>query len=186
MTKLIRICVLIVGLMLPAIAECYEKNTPIEEQDMMPIPEGIKNLLFYVQRTPNKNTICYELNFDSKGALVTETPVHIFWIRYTENGEHKDLNFIQKKFAYGLKVKEIAKDNYDLRFVSYDKKPLYLKKATDGNYYVFTTISGKPAVLRRIYIKIDGGTFWSPNVLYIELKGQDVTTGQTIVERIKP
>jgi hypothetical protein len=63
---------------------------------------------------------------------------------------------------------------------------LYLKKAADDNYYVFANISGKQAVLKRIYIKIHGGTFWSPNVIYIELKGTDVTTGATILERIKP
>ena len=29
------------------------------------------------------------------------------------------------------------------------------------------------AILNRIFIKVDGGTFWSPNVVYMEMKGVD-------------
>ncbi len=156
-------------------------------QDTFPVPKSIPQLMFYIQRTPNTNTICYELNETSPGVLDEDEPIHIFWLRYAEeNGRRKELNFIQRKFAYGLKVKKQGKDNYDLWSVAYAKKPLHLQKATDNKYYVFTTINNKNAVLKRIFIKIDGGTFWSPNVVYIEMKGTDVVTGNTVVERIKP
>ncbi|MBL7681802.1 MAG: DUF4833 domain-containing protein [Flavipsychrobacter sp.] len=158
---------------------------PIEEQDSMPTPFGIENLLFYVQRTPNTNTIVYSLNIKN-GVLQDNNPVHIFWIRYADKGEHRELNFIQRKFAYGLTTKKTDKDRYELRFVSYDSFPLLLKKGTDGQFRVFTKIKGTDAILQRIYIKINGGTFWYPNVVYIELKGNDATTGATVIERIKP
>ncbi|HEY1031507.1 MAG TPA: DUF4833 domain-containing protein [Flavipsychrobacter sp.] len=179
---------LLACLLLGAVDKTAVANTlmPVfEEQDTMPIPSGIKNMLFYVQRTPNKNTIVYELNLKN-GVLNANEPVHIFWLRYAEDGSRKELNFIQRKFAYGLNVKKLSKDNYEMRFLAYNKRPLYLKKAADDNYYVFANILGKQAVLKRIYIKINGGTFWSPNVIYIELKGTDVTTGATVLERIKP
>jgi phosphatidylglycerophosphate synthase len=165
----------------------YLPSAAIEPQDTFPVPKGISNMLFYLQRTPNTNTICYTLNLTNGGVLDEEDPVKVFWIRYaTEGGVHKDLNFIQRKFAYGVKVKKLAKDNYEIRSVAYSKKPLYLRKATDARYYMFATIGGKFSVLNRIYIKIDpGGTFWSPNVDYIELKGRVAATGETVVERIK-
>ncbi|MBP1650066.1 MAG: CDP-alcohol phosphatidyltransferase, partial [Bacteroidetes bacterium] len=47
-------------------------------------------------------------------------------------------------------------------------------------------IGNSLAVLDRIYIEIDGGTFWHPNVLYIELKGKDMVTGKEVKEQIKP
>lgn len=165
----------------------YLPSTVIEPQDTFPVPRNISNLLFYIQRTPNTNTICYTLNLTSAGVLDDEEPVHVFWIRYaTEGGVHKDLNFIQRKFAYGVKVKKLAGDNYEIRSVAYSKRPLYLRKATDMRYYMFATINGKQSVLNRIFIKIDpGGTFWSPNVAYIELKGHVAATGEPVIERIK-
>jgi phosphatidylglycerophosphate synthase len=164
----------------------YLSATTVEAQDTFPVPKGVSNMLFYLQRTPNTNTICYTLNL-SNGVLDDEEPVKVFWIRYaTEGGIYKDLNFIQRKFAYGVKVKKLAKDNYEIRSVAYSKRPLYLRKATDARYYMFATIGGKFSVLNRIYIKIDpGGTFWSPNVDYIELKGRVAATGEPVIERIK-
>ena len=77
-------------------------------------------------------------------------------------------------------------DNYELRSIAYPKKEMYLRKAKDSQYYVYTIIGGSLAVLKRIFINIDGGSFWSPNVTYIELKGINVATGGTVTEKIKP
>jgi phosphatidylglycerophosphate synthase len=160
---------------------------PVAAQDTFPVPQNIPGLMFYIQRTPNTNTICYELNLSPEGILNSDDPIHIFWLRYaTENGKRKELNFIQRKFAYGLKVKMLRTDNYEVRSVAYPKKEMYLRKATDSHYYVYTTIGGSLAVLKRIFINIDGGSFWSPNVTYIELKGIDVVTGASVSEKIKP
>ncbi|MBS1586904.1 MAG: DUF4833 domain-containing protein [Bacteroidetes bacterium] len=158
----------------------------VNEVDTFPVPRATKDMMFYVQRTPNTNTIVYDLNYANSGTLDNDNPIHVYWIRYQEGGVKKELNYIQRKFAYGLHVKKVNDIDYELRFVSYSKHPMYLRKATDGKYYVFTDILKKQAVLKRIYLKIDGGTFWSPNVLYIELKGYEASTGKEIVERIKP
>ena len=79
----------------------------IAQEKGFPIPSGNSKQLFYLQRTPNKNTIVYELNYKN-GEIDTEEPIHGFWIRYQEDGQREDLNYIQRKFAYGLKTKKIA------------------------------------------------------------------------------
>src|SRR3954454_1408714 len=107
-------------------------------QDKFPVPQGNKNQLFYLQRTPNTNTIVYELNYNNT-VLDAEEPVHVFWIRYTEQGQKEELNFIQRKFAYGLKSTLIAKDKYRLNFVSYKKFSMLLIKGADNRYNVFAT-----------------------------------------------
>jgi phosphatidylglycerophosphate synthase len=157
------------------------------EADTFPVPKQYDNLLFYLQRTPNTNTVMYELNIDKKtGQLDGDDPVHVYWIRYTEPGKpKKELNFIQRKYAYGLKVKKISDIHWELRFVSTSKRTLHLKKADDGRYYVFAAVNGVNTVLKRVYLKIDGGTFWSPNVVYIELKGTEAASGKVTVEQIK-
>lgn len=157
------------------------------EADTFPVPKPYNNLLFYLQRTPNTNTVMYELNINKETGLPDEeNPVHVYWIRYTEPGSpKKELNFIQRRYAYGLKVKKIAENHWELRFVSTAKRTLHLKRAADGRYYVFASVNDINTVLKRVYLKIDGGTFWSPNVVYIELKGTDAATGKANIEQIK-
>jgi hypothetical protein len=41
-------------------------------------------------------------------------------------------------------------------------------------------------MLNYVFIKIEGGSFWLPNVIYVELKGTDPVTGKEITERFKP
>ena len=162
-------------------------RTSIEPQDTFPVPTGIKNQLFYLQRTPNVNTIICELNYRQNGQLNEENPVHVYWIRYQDSGKRVELSFLQRTFAYGIKTTPIGNGRYELRFVSYKKQPLYLIKSTaDNKYHVYASIGQKEAILSRIFIKINGGgTFWSPNVEYIEYKGTDPATGHEMIERKK-
>lgn len=155
--------------------------------DSFPTPKDVAHLLFYIQRDPNTNTICYTLNVDNVGRLDLGDPIHAFWIRYPEGGIRKELNFIQRKFAYGINTKKLADGSYDVRSVAYSKLPLKLKKDTRGVYHVYAHINEKESVLERIFIRIgDGGTFWKPDVKYIELKGVEVKTGKRILQRFKP
>lgn len=156
------------------------------DPDEFPIPRDVPGLLFYIQRDPNTNTICYQLNLDERGQLSEKNPVNTFWIRYPEGGARKELNYLQRKFAYGINSKATGKSAFELRSVAYSKLPLYLRRDSKNEYHVYTNIDKKECILTRVFIRIDGGTFWSPNVLYIELKGIDTATGKTIIQRIKP
>ncbi len=150
-----------------------------------PVPVGVANQLFYLQRDPNTNTVIYQLNVNSAGRLDEDEPVRVFWIRYDEQGQRKDLNYIQRKFAYGLTAKRVAADRYTLKFAAYDKVPFYLMKSSvDNAFHVFTVIGNKQIVLTRVYLRIEGGTFWVPNVKYIEFKGWNAATREPVLERI--
>ncbi len=151
-----------------------------------PVLPANVNRLFYVQRDPNTNTIVYELNANAAGQLNTDEPVHAYWIRYHEKGQKEELGYIQRKFAYGLIQKPMGNGKYDIRFVSYKKFQLILMRGADGKYHIYTTIGQKQAILNRIFVRIEGGSFWIPNVVYIELRGTDPATGQEIVDRFKP
>jgi phosphatidylglycerophosphate synthase len=154
--------------------------------DTFPIPPRNANSLFYLQRTPNTNTIICELN-EKDGRLDKDEPVHVLWIRYAEQRQREELSFIQRHFAYGLKEKDLGNNVYELHFVSYKKVLFYLMKSpVDNRPHVFATITGRQAILNRIYVKINpGGTFWSPNVEYLELKGVDTGNGKELIQRIK-
>jgi phosphatidylglycerophosphate synthase len=154
--------------------------------DTFPVPPVNGNSLFYLQRTPNINTVVYELN-QNNGVTDKDEPIKILWIRYTEQRQRQDLSWIQRHFAYGLKQKDMGNGVYELRFVSYKKVPLYLMKwSVDNKQHVFVNIGGRQAILNRVYLRIDpGGTFWSPNARYLEVTGIDTENGKALVQRFK-
>jgi len=178
---------------LPVAATATEKASADTTKNLYQLPgnpfqalPAIVSRLFYVQRTPNANTIVYELNLDNNGQPDTDEPVHAYWIRYTEGGKKVDLNFIQRKFAYGLTSKSLGNGKYDIRFVSYKKFPLTLMKGADGKYHIFATIAQKQFIVNRVFVRIEGGSFWVPNVRFVEFKGTDPATGKEVTERFKP
>jgi Domain of unknown function (DUF4833) len=156
----------------------------IAQEKGFPIPAGNSKQLFYLQRTPNKNTIVYELNYKN-GEIDSEEPVHGFWIRYQEDGQKEDLNYIQRKFAYGLKTKKIAENQYEISFVSYKKYKMFLRMGADKKFHLYTTINQLTAELTSIYLKINGGAFWTPNIEYVDIYGVDPTNRSVMKERMK-
>jgi phosphatidylglycerophosphate synthase len=162
-------------------------STPVSTAaDTFPVPPHRSNSLFYLQRTPNTNTIICELN-EKNGEPDPDDPVHVLWIRYTEQKQRQELNFIQRHFAYGINSKALGNGAYELHFVSYKKIAMYLRKSpADNQHHVFVNIDNKQMLLSRVFIKINpGGTFWSPNVEYFEFKGIDTSNGKELSQRVK-
>lgn len=167
------------------ISYAHGPGKSVSPETVFPTPKGISNQLFYLQRDPNANTIICQLNTGSDGKVDKDSPVNVFWIRYAENGQKSDLNFIQRKFAYGINSRVLGNDKYELKFVSYGKFPLYLMKDKNNQFHVYATVASKQIILQRIFVRIEGGTFWVPNVKYVELRGTDATTGEAVAEKIK-
>jgi hypothetical protein len=162
-------------------------SDPFTVPDSFPVPKSNPLQLFYLQRTANTNTIVCELNLNAKGIPDPEKPINVFWILYTEGGVRKELNYIQRNFAYGMDAKAIDNGVFKLNFVSYKKRLFYLKWYTPGKrYQVFATINNKEAILQRIFVKVEGGSFWVPNIVYVEFRGTDPITGKEVIERFKP
>ncbi|MBS1664581.1 MAG: DUF4833 domain-containing protein [Bacteroidetes bacterium] len=157
---------------------CYAQ----QQDPVFPIPEKTPNQLFYLQRTPNANTVIYELNL-TNGQLNEKEPIHIFWIRYGERGQREELSSIQRKFAYGITTTRLSPDSIRVQFLADKKAIMYLKKDNNGSYHVYVTINGKSAILYKIFLHINGGSFWHPNIEYAELFGTDTETGAQISEK---
>ncbi|WP_163395932.1 DUF4833 domain-containing protein [Flavobacterium limi] len=150
-----------------------------------PTPKNIDNMLFYIQRDPNTNTAIYALNYQENGKIDKKNPIKAYWIRYAEKGEKKDFSYIQRKFAYGIESKALNSEDFELQFVSYKKLPLTLKKLdSDQQYHVFVNVNQKKIQVEKIFVRIEGGSFWLPNVKYVEVTGIDVSSNKIIAERI--
>jgi hypothetical protein len=142
--------------------------------------------LFKVCRSRDANEIFYTLKTTREGTLDLIEPINIFWIKNTENGKSEPLTKVQQRFSYGLKYLNITPDSADFYFVSFPEKILKLQKNKLGNYCVFTEVDGKAVELERVFIQIDGGTFWFPKVSRVELHAKNPNADKLVVEIIQP
>lgn len=154
------------------------------QEPVFPVPQGNPNQLFYIQHSPNANTIIYEANYKN-GVLDSKEPIHVYWIKFAERGQKSELNMIQRNYAYGIITTKVTDDSYDLRLISYKTRVLHLKKGENNKYAVYTVINQKPAILLKIFLKISGGHFLSPNIEYAELTGVHPDNGTVTTERLK-
>ena len=154
----------------------------LAQDPALPVPTGNVNQLFYLQRTPDDNTVVYQLNYKD-GILNNEEPVNAYWIRYAEQGQQISLTTLQWHFAYGLKAKKGTGDSYSLAFLADRDRTMTLRRNAAGRYGVYITLNQKDVLLKKIYLKINGGSFWSPNIEYAEFTGSDAETGAVVSER---
>ena len=158
-------------------------------QENYPIPPKTDKLLFYFQRSHNRNTVIYELNTLPSGQIDINKPVIFYWIRYEEMGVKKDLTFFQRK-AYGLdwKLTDNVKKSFVLHFKCFKKRAIYLMKVDGANTYkTYTSINGELSELTSMYMKSENNSLGIPlAVKYIELLGISLKSNKDITERYIP
>lgn len=149
-----------------------------------PKPEPSENLLFYIQRNHNLNTIIYKININNQGIINESDPVLIQWIRFNESGQIKELTYLQNKLAYGCEFFKINQDSYEFKFVSYPKLTFFIGKNSNGSYAAFYRGRNGLIQLSNIYVHADEfGLF--PDVKFIEFYGHDVDTNKKVLQKLK-
>lgn len=141
--------------------------------------------LFVIERNKNANVIHYEANLTPDGELNPKEPVIAYWVLHAEDGRRKNLNWLEKKKAYGIKIKPApSRDGYTLTLAAAPWMPLAVKKA-GGAVRVEAQINARTAVLGKMFIQAREKLL-GPKVEYIELFGKDLRTGQACSEKILP
>lgn len=163
------------------------KTIPLNAQNNYPVPVKTDKLLFYFQRSHNKNTVIYELNTLPDGTINLGKPINAYWIRYEEGGIRKELSFIQLK-AFGLQCKLIDKVNksFIVHFNSVKDREISLMKI--GSYYkAYITINGELAELTKMYVKAENNSLGIPiKVNFVEISGINSKTGKCVNEKYLP
>lgn len=155
-----------------------------QEKQALPVPHE-KNLLFFLQRNPDANTVIYRLNYQPDGKLDEKTPVKGSWIKYAEKGKYQELTDFEKNYVYGLKCKALGNEQYELRLVAYQKMAMYLLKSPeDQQYHIYIKDQGRNLLLKRVFLRIKSGTFLFPKVIYIDLVTMHADNGLEILKRI--
>jgi hypothetical protein len=141
--------------------------------------------LFIIERSKNANVVHYDAQIGADGKLDPKQPVIAYWIMLAEDSRREELNWIEKKKAYGFSIKPDASgDAYKMTVVSAPDRQITVKQE-GGVARAELDIDGKPAILEKMYINSTEGTF-GPKVHYIELHGKDLKSGEKLTEKIVP
>jgi hypothetical protein len=161
---------------------------PVNAQNNYPTPPDAVPRLFYIQRTGSPNTVVYDANIGSDGQFKKDNPISVYWLRYSENGQRQDLNYLQRTLAYGVKWSAAGNMNeYIFHLVSYAQRKFRLKKDGYGRPVVSMTLNGKEAYLKRVFIELEPTLFGlRPNIHYVEIYGVDAQTGRMAYEKFIP
>jgi hypothetical protein len=139
--------------------------------------------LFIIERSKNANVVHYDAQLIADGNLDSNEPVIAYWILLAEDGRREELNWIEKKKAYGFHIKpDPSVNGYKMTMVAVPQGQITVKKDGDA-IRAELVIDGRPAVLEKIYINATDGLLW-PKVHYIELYGKDIKTGEKRYQKI--
>ena len=150
-----------------------------------PVPTE-ENQVFFVQRSINSNTIVYTARLREDGTLDPKRPVEVFWRRFNDEGERKELSSLERSMAFGVKSEPVAGQpgSYMIRVVSYPKRAALLK-IVDGVPRLEMKVAGVPARLDHAYLDVDdSGSV--PSVNRVDLYGIELATGKPVQESFKP
>jgi hypothetical protein len=146
-------------------------------------PQKKTQPLFIIERSKNANVVHYDARLTADGKLDPNEPVIVYWVLLAEDGRREELNWIEKKKAYGVHIKaDLSVNGYKMTVMAVPQGQITVKK--DGDVIrAEMVIDGSPAVLEKIYINASDG-FLGPKVHYIELYGKDIKTGEKRFQKI--
>jgi hypothetical protein len=140
--------------------------------------------LFYIQRSPNSNTVIYAARLDGQGNLDKSAPVEAFWRKFNIDGSKQPLNFIERNMAYGVRLDKPAPGQP----VSFSITPLPERKLTvslDGEHkpQALMQIGSHKVKVAYVYLHVvEGGLL--PKVPELDIFGTDIASGKAIHERL--
>lgn len=182
--------IILAALLLAAPALARSFNSTITEGDRIEHlrPEfktpDEPNQLFYVQRSPNANTVIYAARLDDKGEIDRGNPVEGFWRKFNIDGSKQSLNMIERMMAYGVRADRAQQG-----------KPITFSIAAlpERSFTLTLDAQHKPQALMQagshtikvayIYLQVKEGGLM-PDVPALDVFGTDIATGKAVHEHL--
>lgn len=147
-----------------------------------PVPD-VRDMLFYIQRNQNTNTVIYRINRNCSNNINISDPFYIYWKQYYQGGKDSEINYIQQKLAYGVEYGIINEDSIKMNIVSYPEYNIYVNKLENNQYRAVSKIDGRWSELSNVYVFAEErGAF--PVVKFLELYGTRLDDGLPCYEKI--
>ncbi len=164
--------IILAVLLLPAVTAFADQGEPVPQR------------LFHIERNKNANIVVYDAMVLPDSNLAKKDPVDVYWLKLAEGGHRKGLKRIEKRMAYGFKVKDRDGNRLTLDMKADIGRPIFVE-ATEGTYQAFVDINGQRVVLDKVYIfAIEKMPL--PSVQYLELFGHHPETGEKAYEKFEP
>ena len=164
-------------------------STIIESAEITQIRPEFKrpdepNQLFYVQRSPNANTIVYAARLDANGAIQRDNPVEAFWRKFNIDGSKQPLNFIERMMAYGVRTAPVTSGApITFTIAALPERKLTLSLDAGKRPQALMQIGTRTVKVAYVYLHVvEGGLM--PNVPELDIFGTDIASGKTVHERL--
>lgn len=142
------------------------------------------NQLFYVQRSPNANTVIYAAKLDAQGNINRADPVDAFWRKFNIDGAKVGLNFIERAMAYGAHA-DRAQPGKPITFTiaALPERKLTLVLDDKKRPEALMQIGDHSVKVAYVYLQVmEGGL--TPSVPSLDILGTDVASGKAIHEHL--
>lgn len=98
-----------------------------------------------------------------------------------------DLSWIEKKMAYGVSANKRghSTEEFDIKLVAVAHLKSVLK-IVGGRPRMVGQVGGRECFILRVYVSAKENMIGLPTVLWVNIHGIDVETGEEIVEKISP
>jgi hypothetical protein len=142
------------------------------------------NQLFYVQRSPNSNTVIYAARLDGHGEIDRDNPVEGFWRKFNIDGAKQSLNMIERMMAYGVRA-DRAQPGTPIIFAIAALPERKFTLALDAQHrpQALTQAGSHTIKVAYIYLQVKEGGLM-PDVPSLDVFGTDIATGKAVHEHL--
>jgi hypothetical protein len=149
--------------------------------------EGIElsQPLFIIEKSTNANVVHYDALLTPDGGLDPREPIVAYWVMAAEDGRRADLTPAERRKAFGFTIVHGRDANsYHLHLVAQQQRDIYVSRK-GNSVRAATLVAGRCAYLTKIYVKAHK-FLGLPKIESIDLIGSDITTGESVCERVRP
>jgi len=141
--------------------------------------------LFHIERSKNANIVQYDAQVGADGRLFKKEPVVGYWIRLAEQGQVKELSWVQRTFAFGFDTKlDKSRESAELHMKADVGRKINIIRNGD-EYRATIMIDGALSYFEKMYIDASRNGM-SLKVRFVELYGEDMQTGEVSYEKFVP
>jgi hypothetical protein len=141
--------------------------------------------LFHIERSKNANIVQYDAQVGADGKLLKKEPVVGYWIRLAEEGQVKELSWVQRTFAFGFDTKlDKSRESAELDMKADVGREIRVIRNGD-EYRATVMIDGALSYFEKMYIDA-ARKGMSLKVRFVELYGEDMQTGEVRYEKFVP
>ncbi|HEX4272030.1 MAG TPA: DUF4833 domain-containing protein [Rhizomicrobium sp.] len=142
------------------------------------------NQLFYIQRSPNANTVIYGAKLDGRGDFDSSAPVEAFWRKFNIDGSKQPLNFMERMMAYGVRMDPFKPGQpITFRVAALPDRKLTLTMDAQHHPQALMKVGDHTVKLAYVYLQVvEGGLL--PSVPSLDIFGTDIASGKAIHEHL--